>query len=155
MKIENAAHFSGAASKVFETMVGTKVECGKAKVMNDGSPTADITGVVAFGGDLVGSMVLTFPEETARNVVKRFAMVEPDDITDPDFLDAIGELTNMVAGQAKSRFDMLDAGISVPTVVCGPYHHVNRQKNAPWVVVGASCEDGKFLLGMSITEKKL
>jgi len=152
MKLTHAANFADAMSKVFRTMVGVDLECSPAKVLSEGSPTADVTGIVTFAGDLVGAMVLTFPTEVVRKLVKRFAELDAD-IRDPDLLDAVGELANMVAGQAKSRFEDCDAMISIPTVVCGPTHYVNRQKRAPWVVIPASCEDGKFVVAMSIQEK--
>jgi len=134
-------------------MVGVNVECSQPKVLSEGSPTADVTGIVTFAGDLVGAMILTFPADVSAKIVKRFADLDAETY-DPDFLDAVGELANMVAGQAKSRFTDCEAIISIPTVVCGPAHHVNRRKLAPWVVVPASCEDGTFLVAVSIQEAK-
>ncbi len=154
MKLANTVHFAESAVKVFGTMVEQKVTFGDPKVLSEGSPTSDITGIITFSGDLVGSMLLTFPTDVAKKAVMAFAGIEGE-LHDPDFLDAVGELANMVAGQAKSRYDDYDASISIPTTVCGPQHHVNRQKSAPWVVLGGDCDAGKFLLAMSIIEKKL
>ncbi|MFW6154555.1 MAG: chemotaxis protein CheX [Planctomycetota bacterium] len=153
MKLADAVHFADAVGKVFDTMVGLEVQTDAPKVLSEGSPTADVTGIVTFAGDLVGAMILTFPTAVIRDLVKRFADLDCD-VKDPDFLDAVGELANMVAGQAKSRFEGYDAMISVPTVVCGPAHHVNRHKSAPWVVVPASCEAGRFVVAMSLQGKK-
>lgn len=152
MKLANATHFADAVVKVFTTMVGVEVECSPPKVFSEGSPTADVTGIVTFAGDLVGAMILTFPTDVIKALVKRFADMEAG-TRDPDFLDAVGELANMVAGQAKSRFADSESMISIPTVVCGSAHHVNRQKCAPWVVIPIACEDGKFVVAMSIQEK--
>lgn len=154
MKVTNAVYFAESVAKVFDTMVKMKATCGQPKVLSDGSPTADVTGIITFSGDLVGAMILTFPVDVAKAVVDKFAGIQGD-VHDPELMDAIGELANMVAGQAKSRYQNYDAMISIPTVVCGQSHHVNRRKSAPWVVLGAECEAGKFVVAMSLQEKKL
>lgn len=154
MKLANATFFSDSVQNVFKTVLGKPVTCAPPKVLSEGSPTLDITGIITFGGDIIGASVLSFPEATAKGVVKDFAMIEGE-IQSPEFLDAIGELANMFAGGAKARYEMLNAMISVPTVVCGKSHHVNRQQNAPWVVLGCKCDYGNFLAAMSLTEKKL
>jgi chemotaxis protein CheX len=154
MKIANAAYFSESVQNVFKTMLNQPVTCAPPKVLSEGSPTLDVTGVITFGGDVVGAAVLSFPAATAQALVKDFAMVEGD-LHDPEVLDAIGELANMFAGGAKARYNGLDAMISIPTVVCGSKHHLNRQQKAPWVVVGCNCEHGRFLAAMSLIEKKL
>jgi chemotaxis protein CheX len=153
MKLANALYFSDATVKVFDTMLSVKVACKEPKVLAEGSPTSDVTGIITFSGDLVGAMLVTFPTATAKAVVKRFASREAG-VRDPDFLDAVGELANIIAGQAKNRYDDTNAMISIPSVVCGQDHYVNRRKQCPWVVIGADCELGKFIVAVSIQEKK-
>lgn len=154
MKLTNAPLFSGSAQKVFQTVCGCEIKCQEPRVLSSGSPTSDVTGIITYGGELVGVMVLSFPEDVARKVVKSFAgAMSSDDIRSPQFLDAIGELANMVAGQAKARFEGYNAMISIPTVVCGPSHHVNRQTRAPWVVIVCESTFGKFVVGVSLMEK--
>lgn len=153
MKLANAVFFEDSVRNVFSTMLHVPVTCGPPRVLSEGSPTSDVTGIITFGGDVVGAMVLSFPAETARKSVKALAGVDEPDIHAPVFLDAIGELANMVAGGAKARYVGYESSISIPTVVCGPAHHVNRQQRAPWVVVGCECPLGNFIVAMSLVEK--
>jgi len=45
-------------------------------------------------------------------------MSRPDDL-DRDVLDAIGELTNMIAGSEKTKLEQCQMTIGLPMVVCG------------------------------------
>lgn len=151
MKLTNSDYFAQSIIRVLGMMCNLPVKCGEPRVLSEGSPTADVSGIITFSGDLVGAVVLTFPEDVGQKIVKRFAEAPPD-MQSPEFLDAIGELTNMVAGQAKSRYKGFEVSISIPTVVCGPCHHINRQRRAPWVVLPCECEHGSFILAMSLIE---
>ncbi len=153
MKLANAAYFAESVQKVFEMMCGLKVAVAPPKVFSEGSPTADVSGIITFSGDLIGAMVLTFPEGVAGAVVQALASEVPPDPRAPEFLDAVGELANMVAGQAKSRYAGYEASISIPTVVTGQAHHINRQRQAPWVVLPCQSAPGPFVVAMSLVEK--
>lgn len=152
MKLVHATYFAEATAKVLSTVCGLKVKSSAPRVLSEGSPTSDVTGIITFSGDVVGAVLTSFPADVAQRIVKAFAAVDGD-IHDPAFLDAIGELTNMIAGQAKSRYEGYSASISIPTVICGQAHHVNRQQRAPWVVIANESEWGSFLVAMALSEK--
>jgi len=76
---------------------------------------AGVRGSIDITGDLVGEATIHLPTETAVNLVTAFvgADTQPDD---ESFVDAIGELANMVVGSAKAHFEGLNCSISCPTV---------------------------------------
>jgi chemotaxis protein CheX len=77
-----------------------------------------IIGVISLAGDVEWSLFLGLPSETAVAAGFKFAGFEiPFDSADMG--DAVGELTNMLAGQVKMNLDQkgINADISLPSVI--------------------------------------
>jgi CheY-specific phosphatase CheX len=81
-----------------------------------------IVGSVSFAGKAMGSINLHFSEAFARLVTAAMLDMDEDDIEgDEEVHDVVGELSNMVGGDLKSR--LCDAGLtcelSIPTITSG------------------------------------
>ncbi len=113
----------------------------------------DISGIIGLAGGVVGSVVLSFPKETAMKIVASFIGEDVPDVN-KDVLDAIGELTNIVAGSAKKIF--YEQGhhfkISLPNVVYGKDHKINRARDVPCISVTFSSDAGPFAIEVSLKE---
>ena len=48
-----------------------------------------------------------------------------------DVLDAVGELTNIIAGQAKAQLEQYDLRVSLPNVVTGDDHRLHLPPTWP------------------------
>jgi chemotaxis protein CheX len=140
-------HFVRSVHGVLNMMAHTKVNVGKPYRKTDPTATHDVSGIIGFSGKFVGSMVLAFKQETAIALASAFAGVEvsPDS---PDFADAIGELANMIAGNAKKNFS--GTLISVPSVVMGSAHIIARLQHAPSIVVPCETSVGSFAVEVNI-----
>ena len=57
-----------------------------------------------MSGDVVGSVMLSFPIDSALKIVEKFTGMKID-VNSEDFGDAIGELVNMISGAAKAKFE--------------------------------------------------
>lgn len=130
-----------AVKRVFETMVHVKVTVGKPYLKSDHSPAADVSGIIGFSGDAAGCVVISFSQSVACKAASNFAGIEIDQ-DHPDFADAIGELANMVAGNAKKEFTDLNIKISLPSVVIGEKFVVSNSRTAPRIVIPCQCELG-------------
>lgn len=107
-KIEEA--FSRAVKDTFHKMLMFEVSEVKGEV----SESMDISAIVDFTGGLKGSVSLSFNMNTASKVVSAFV---GEEITNPlEIEDGVGELANMIAGNAKSEFDELEISISIPKI---------------------------------------
>jgi chemotaxis protein CheX len=110
-----------ATRDVFKTMVFHEVETS-APVSDDALRTgASVVGSVAFAGKTSGLVVFYSTLESARAITALMLGIEPSSVNG-EMPDAIGELTNMIAGSFRTR--MADArgetwAISVPTVTIG------------------------------------
>jgi chemotaxis protein CheX len=142
--------FVNSAHNVMSTMVNIDFEVGKPELKHDPKPAFDVSGIIGFSGEVIGSVVVSFTEETAKEIVKAFTMEEMD-IHDEDFADAIGELCNMIAGNAKKDFG-LEANITTPNVIVGKGHSISRLSYVPCVIIPCSCEAGPFAVEVNIKQ---
>lgn len=144
--------FISSIQNVFSTMMQLRVDIGTPGIKKDPSPTYDVSGIIGMSGDVIGSVTLSFPMTTAKNVVALFAgsAVEPGT---PDFADAIGELVNMVSGNAKAQFTGgKKVSISCPSVVVGSNHLVARQKDVPCITIPCKTDCGDLVIEIVIRE---
>lgn len=143
--------FIEAVQSVFGTMVNLPVTVGEPTMRSQLAIGHDVSGIIGMTGDVVGSVVLSFPRETGTGVVEAF-VGERFEHTHEDFADAIGELVNMVTGSAKSKFEGRDISISCPSIIIGPDHIVQRQRDAMCISIPCSCACGEFTVEISIKE---
>src|SRR5947208_3391954 len=66
-------HFVRSLQEVLSTMAATKVSVGTPTRKVNPLATYDISGIIGFSGDFIGSMVLSFQKPTALAIVKAFA----------------------------------------------------------------------------------
>ncbi|MFZ5807449.1 MAG: chemotaxis protein CheX [Verrucomicrobiota bacterium] len=78
-----------------------------------------ISGSVSFAGKMNGVLYLNFSDETARKCAAHILGSDSKSISEAEICDVIGELTNMVTGNLKSK--MTDKGfnctLSIPSVL--------------------------------------
>jgi chemotaxis protein CheX len=145
--------FVAAIANVFETMVHTKVKVGKPMLKQADLVTAEVSGIIGLSGDVQGCVVLSFPGDVACKIASTFAGTELT-IKSPDFSDAIGELANMVAGNAKKDFGDHMASISLPSVVIGPGHQVSQSRSSPFLIIPCDTELGGFNVEVALIASK-
>src|SRR5207247_9462845 len=100
------APFVKAVKAVFGTMVRVEATIDRPYLKTESTPSYDVSGIIGFSGQVVGSLVLSLQQAAAVKLVEAFAgaAMAPDS---SDFADAIGELANMVAGSAKKDLGAL------------------------------------------------
>lgn len=153
MDVQYINPFVMAIKRVFETALGTKVQVGKAFIKRDPCPSADVSGVIGFSGDAAGCVVLSLPSRVATRAASELAGTGIDE-SHPDFADAIGELANMVAGDAKKEFHGVNVSFSLPSVIIGKQHVVSTSRQAPRIVIPCETEFGPVYVevGMTVEE---
>jgi len=144
------AAFVKSTKNVLSTMVGIESTIGKPIIKVAESPSYDVSGIVGFTGEITGSVVVSFKEDCALGIVSAFTMEEYEVHTE-DFADAVGELCNMIAGNAKKDFG-IEAGIGIPNVVVGKNHVISRLKEVPCVVIPCECANGEFAVEVNIKQ---
>lgn len=142
--------FVKSTKNVFTTMANVDIQLGKPEIKIDPTPSYDVSGIVGFSGDIAGSVVVSFCNDTAVSLVESFCGEKLSSDSD-DFVDAIGELCNMIAGNAKKEFG-LTANIGIPTVIIGHNHTVARLRDVPCITIPCSCTAGHFAVEINIKQ---
>jgi len=145
--------FVGSIINVFKTMLDEDVKVDKPVLKKDELVTAEVSGIIGLSGEVQGSVVLSFEADVACKIASQFAGADMT-IDSADFSDAIGELANMVAGNAKKDFTGYDASISLPSVIIGKGHKVSQSKAWPYLVIPCSTDMGTFNVEVAINTVK-
>jgi chemotaxis protein CheX len=115
-----------AAQTVFKTMLGISAEMGKPALKNANRTSGDVTGIMGLVGDKKGTVAISLREAGARFVYKTLVGEECDSINQ-DVVDAIGEITNIISGQARKEFEKNDINLNaaIPMVIVGKEVEMN------------------------------
>lgn len=143
--VEIAKHFVRAVTAILSTMAGLTAVPGKPFVKKDQVAHGDISAIIGITGPKSGTIAVSFPFEGARELV---CCMLGDDVEDmeQDMRDAVGEVANMVSGQA--RASIAEAGLalqgSTPSVVVGKDHTIHHISKAPVMAIPFTMDKGSF-----------
>ncbi len=125
--IEHAESVCQATEQVMQ------MTCGIEVTPTEGDPQAEqtdmIIALISIVGDVDWAVFIGLPAQTATSLAMKFAGFEiPFD--SPDMGDAVGEMTNILAGQVKALLDAkgVNADISLPSVMRAKGIHLLIQK---------------------------
>ena len=108
-----------AVHKIFQMMLGAQPQFQSIKRESSPAPNQGIAAIVGYAGESEGSVIFTCSMELAAKLAGLMLMEEEIDPESADVDDAMGEISNMVAGQLK---DLAceggdEAQLSIPVVV--------------------------------------
>ena len=143
--------FMTSIQNVFSTMFQLPVQIGEPSIKTDKTATHDVSGIIGVSGEMVGTIVLSMPEAAAISIVNLFTGMEMDPSSD-DFADAVGELVNMISGNAKAEFQRKGVSISCPSVVIGEDHRVSTPSGTACVKIPCTTDCGEVVLEIALRE---
>jgi chemotaxis protein CheX len=105
---------------VFSKMLGLQAQPGPGlELAARPSSHRGVTGSIGLTGKFTGVVFTNFSDSFARLITVR--ILGSDSVGDGEVTDVVGEITNMISGNLKSR--MCDSGyncqLSIPTVMRG------------------------------------
>ncbi len=112
--------FVVATTTVFKTMLNIDLTMSKPLLRKTRESTGDVTGVMGLAGDAKGTICLGFTKEGAIFAYRSLTGDGANDMS-PDVVDAIGELTNIISGQARKELEKAQINLKagIPSVVVG------------------------------------
>ena len=140
--------FLKAIDNVFETMIHVPFTLGKPVLKKNDIPSYEVSGIIGITGEVVGCVVVSFPESVALQLASKLLQDSLTEVNE-DCTDAIGEIANMVAGDAKKGFPKGNTSISVPTVIIGQ-HKVAFPKGVPIISIPCGTEAGNFSIEVAL-----
>ena len=112
--------FVDAAVQTLTTMAMLELEPGEVTQVKAFENTLDYTATMGLCGEKEGILVLSLESSLARQIVAAMLGEDESEI-DSDLLDGVGELTNMIAGSAKTELgrSSYHFNLSIPAVIEG------------------------------------
>ncbi|MDD5673527.1 MAG: chemotaxis protein CheX [Chitinivibrionales bacterium] len=144
--------FINATILLFKTMVHLDAFAGKPALKKQPFPAYDVSGIIGLSGDAQGSVAISFPRLVALKVVSAFLGSEIK-IMGSEVVDGIGELANIIAGNAKQDLSQYNLSISLPQVVVGNDHVISGQTGIPAIIIPMTCSLGNFAIEISFKTK--
>ena len=140
----------GATTDVFETMIFRQLKAKGTVWGHATRPKSQIVGTVGFAGSATGLVAFHASLAAARDITSAMLGMELDEEGLPD---AIGEVTNMIAGAFRTRMAAFqDAwAISVPTVTVGSDFYIKPISTGDRVIVTFSMDAHELFVELIIT----
>jgi chemotaxis protein CheX len=130
--------------EVFETMVFQPLG-SQTPIQGDAvRPRSNVVGTVSFAGERSGVVAFYSSMETARMIVGAMLGI-PAAQVNGEIPDAIGEVTNMIAGTFRTRMAASGSrwAISVPTVTIGSDFHTTYVSTVRRVLCPFTMSEGE------------
>ena len=146
--------FLAAAMHVLKTMAEVDATPGKPFLKKNDVAIGDVSAIIGITGAAQGSMALIFTEQCIKNIASNLLGV-PFTELNHEVRDTVGELTNMICGDARRRLAedgfVLQAGI--PTIVSGKGHAITHIANGPRLAVPFETSQGSFMVEVAFSKQ--
>jgi chemotaxis protein CheX len=136
-----------AAREVFELMLNCKLQSGGEVQSSSG----EITAMVGLAGQLCGLVSVRCTLKSAASMASRMLGAEIRQ-GDKQMFDAVGEMSNMVAGNFKNKLTGIadKCMVSVPTVITGSEYSCHSMADIPPLQVMFSFEGALVTVALEI-----
>jgi chemotaxis protein CheX len=117
--------FIDVCVSVFRDFIGTELTPDRPYFVDKNDPHEwDISAVIGLTGEARGAVVISMKRELAYKLTNILTGMEHDELDD-EVVDAIGEIINIIAGNAKRGLEeSFRLVISLPTIVRGHGHTI-------------------------------
>lgn len=151
MQVKYINPFLRASVNLFKDHLGIQLSHDAPFVNHEPQNLLEVSGIIGLAGETVGAVVLSFQRETALQVVSRLAGKEYPALG-REVLDGVGELVNIIAGNAKK--DLLDfrISISLPGVITGNQYQIKWPEGVPVVTIPFHSPMGDFWVSVSLKD---
>lgn len=152
MKVEHINPFLKSVTTTFATMLAADTQRGDLAIGDAKHRTFPISAVIGLSGGASGMVVINLSTEVALKAASAMLMEEKGEVDD-DVLDAVGELVNVIAGQAKAELEEYSLSVGLPNVVTGDGHEIRFPSSTPPLVVPFQTEIGPLRLEVGFEPK--
>lgn len=150
-----------ATETLFKTMVAMELKYDSSFLAEETHIETDISGFVSFMGKYHGTIGIFCSKEFALKIASGMLMEEITEVT-TDVIDAVGEISNMIAGNVKTKIteNYGEMELSVPIVMLGNGTKSEETGKAlisyytkePWLLTTFSLDDDTFKVGLLFKE---
>jgi chemotaxis protein CheX len=157
MKAIHINPFLNSTIKLFENMIGQEPRVGqKTLLQNMHTHRWDISGVIGVTGAAEGVVALRLTTRIVEGLLKKSGITATEESEKKEFISSmVGEMINIISGNALSSIREYEMDITVPFVVQGKDHTISWPRNNPIIAVPFSCPLGHFEVNVSLKENYL
>ena len=139
--------FLSAVVNVLSTMAQIEPRPGKPYINVKGVAVGDVTGIIGITGYSRGTISLTLSKSAILAIVNNMLAETYTEINE-DIADGVGELTNMISGQARAKLSEqgMSFQASTPSVVVGAGHKVTHLTGSPILAIPFETDHGPFVV---------
>jgi len=142
MKAEYINPFILSVKETFFSMLDCEVTHGTPFPTDDDGKSDNLIGIIGLSGTAQGNIAIKFPAKTAMTIVGSLVGSEFTEINS-SVVDGVGELINIIAGNAKVKFEGHRISISLPTVLRGGIHKLTSPA-VSYLTIPFDSEKGDF-----------
>lgn len=146
--------FLKASVNLFQDFLGIKVSNKSPFINKDPDTLQEVSAIIGLAGQVKGAVVLSFSRETAISMVSIFSNTKFIALSTL-VLDGVGELVNILAGNAKKDLVEYRIEISLPGVITGNHYNINWPKDTPVISIPFESEVGNFTVNVSMKNDDL
>ncbi len=151
MRVEFINPFVLATHDVFKTMLGCSLTRGPLALKDAYTPVYEVSGLIGLSGRCRGMVVVSVNRATAISAAEIMLGSRPMELNG-EVMDAIGELTNIIAGAAKAQLAEYKLSIGLPTVICGKGHSIKFPPEAPPIAIPFDSGLGPICVEVGLVE---
>ncbi len=153
MKVQYINPFVESTRRVFKEMLYIDITPGKPFLYKPDKDkfNFDISGIIGLAGASIGVIAISFSKVVALKIVSNFVNDEVK-IFDENVTDSIGEIVNIISGNAKKGLEQYRLVISLPSIIKGFNHQINWVSGVPVVGIPFDSEKGSFYLFVSLKD---
>lgn len=120
MKVAFVEPFVKAARDVFQLMMDLDAQRGDLRASEQLVPSKDASVAIGVTGDLLGSILYSFPRQMTLAMVEIMAGMPVDEL-DSFVISALGEVANIISGNAMAYLNSANymCNINPPQIVLG------------------------------------
>lgn len=138
-----------STQSVFSTMCGMTLTADEPARLEEVPQRYHISGIIGLSGPLQATIVVNIHESLVFSAAEAFLGARPDKI-DSDVIDLVGELANMIGGNAKERLKIEGLSLGLPTVVAGEDHVVAYNSGMAITVLPFESDQGPISIELGV-----
>ncbi len=151
MKAKYINPFIQATHNLFTEFLGVPVVPGAPFLKTDDSNLLEVSGIIGLAGETKGAVVLSFSRETSIEAVSKMEQRQYRALSN-EVIDGVGEMINIIAGNAKQGLTEFRIEISLPGVVTGKEYKIHWPEGIPVIVIPFESDIGKFSVNVSLRD---
>ncbi len=157
VKQEIVEPFVKGTMVTLKTMAGLEVQLESIKVSGKDKLTGDVSGVMGLSGKRgEGFVAITFHESLAKQIVSHLLGLDVSELQEADIWDGVGEIINMIAGDAKRAFlgTPYQFDIALPNIITGSGHEIGYRTETTCYVAAFTLDDNRFHLLVALSRRE-